>query len=521
MSEMGKEITTGGDGDQPEDLEPCLLTGRRATMQIGPGDSDSGEEDLSAPIEAAPRIAVQQDFFAEEEMQEPGVSGIQNYPFIHQQAASNSQQNDYTHVLQNIFADGLQFFQPIRIADFDLIDEQKPPGPKIVENYAMGDMLGQGSFGKVKDAVCLHSLRRVAIKIIKLKKNRSLLDRNKKERQIEDVRKEIRIMKNLNHPNVISLLDHFARPEKEKVYLVLEFCVGSIEQLIDHSPQKMLPEFQAHRYFVQLMDGVEYIHSRRVNHNDIKPGNLLLNLMGVLKISDFGTAAELDLFNTDGICKCGGTPQFAPPELADEKCHGNVKGAPVDMWCCGLTLYNFISGTYPFDMTVMPPHYGKLLNEIEHAPIKMPDNVAVSPHLSDLIYGLLEKEAKNRFGIAEVRECYWFRQNHPVKHQLAVQISAWNNLTRERGLSIIDGLRDLFNPEDDDQREEFEEADDIEPEQIIPQPGPSGVAQGRPSTSNVSVRALGAASSQQRQTKSPRPKAPLLSCFRTRDFSND
>ncbi|KAK0410570.1 hypothetical protein QR680_005201 [Steinernema hermaphroditum] len=490
MSEMGKEITTGGDGDQPEDLEPCLLTGRRATMQIGPGDSDSGEEDLSAPIEAAPRIAVQQDFFAEEEMQEPGVSGIQNYPFIHQQA-------------------------------FDLIDEQKPPGPKIVENYAMGDMLGQGSFGKVKDAVCLHSLRRVAIKIIKLKKNRSLLDRNKKERQIEDVRKEIRIMKNLNHPNVISLLDHFARPEKEKVYLVLEFCVGSIEQLIDHSPQKMLPEFQAHRYFVQLMDGVEYIHSRRVNHNDIKPGNLLLNLMGVLKISDFGTAAELDLFNTDGICKCGGTPQFAPPELADEKCHGNVKGAPVDMWCCGLTLYNFISGTYPFDMTVMPPHYGKLLNEIEHAPIKMPDNVAVSPHLSDLIYGLLEKEAKNRFGIAEVRECYWFRQNHPVKHQLAVQISAWNNLTRERGLSIIDGLRDLFNPEDDDQREEFEEADDIEPEQIIPQPGPSGVAQGRPSTSNVSVRALGAASSQQRQTKSPRPKAPLLSCFRTRDFSND
>lgn len=60
--------------------------------------------------------------------------------------------------------------------------------------------------------------------------------------------------------------------------------------MIDSVPQKKLPLFQAHRYFVQLIDGLEYLHGQGVIHKDIKPGNLLLTLDHSLKISDFGVA---------------------------------------------------------------------------------------------------------------------------------------------------------------------------------------------------------------------------------------
>lgn len=60
--------------------------------------------------------------------------------------------------------------------------------------------------------------------------------------------------------------------------------------MVDSAPQKKLPLFQAHRYFVQLLDGLEYLHGQGVIHKDIKPGNLLLTLDHTLKISDFGVA---------------------------------------------------------------------------------------------------------------------------------------------------------------------------------------------------------------------------------------
>lgn len=65
--------------------------------------------------------------------------------------------------------------------------------------------------------------------------------------------------------------------------------------MLDSAPQKRLPLFQAHRYFTQLVTGLEYLHGQRVIHKDIKPGNLLLTLDHSLKISDFGVA-EVSVF---------------------------------------------------------------------------------------------------------------------------------------------------------------------------------------------------------------------------------
>ena len=74
---------------------------------------------------------------------------------------------------------------------------------------------------------------------------------------------------------------------------------------------------QAHRYFTQLIDGLEYLHDSRVIHKDIKPGNLLLSREQILKISDFGVAEETDRFSNSDTCyQSTGTPRFQPPEIA-------------------------------------------------------------------------------------------------------------------------------------------------------------------------------------------------------------
>lgn len=112
--------------------------------------------------------------------------------------------------------------------------------------------------------------------------------------------------------------------------------------MLDSAPEKKLPLHQAHRYFCQLIEGLEYLHSCRVIHKDIKPGNLLLALDQTLKISDFGVAEQLELFAEDDTCTTGqGSPAFQPPEIANGR--ESFCGSKVDIWSSGVTLYVNIS----------------------------------------------------------------------------------------------------------------------------------------------------------------------------------
>lgn len=103
----------------------------------------------------------------------------------------------------------------------------------------------------------------------------------------------------------MELIDVLYNEEKQKMYLVMEYCVCVLQEILASAPSEKLPQFQAHKYFVQLIDGLEYLHGQGVIHNDIKPGNLLLTLDDCLKISDFGVAEKIEPFAPDDKCTKG------------------------------------------------------------------------------------------------------------------------------------------------------------------------------------------------------------------------
>ncbi|XP_076377947.1 lkb1/serine/threonine kinase 11 isoform X1 [Megalopta genalis] len=287
-----------------------------------------------------------------------------------------------------------------RVDSDQIIYEEKKKKCKFIGKYVMGDVLGEGSYGKVKEVLDSETLCRRAVKILKRKKLRRIPNGEL------NVQREIKLLRILKHKNVINLVDVLYNDEKEKMYLVMEFCVCGLQDMLGSTPLKKLPLWQAHDYFCQLLDGLEYLYSKGIVHKDIKPGNLLLALDGTLKISDFGVAEALDMFSEDDICKMGqGSPAFQPPEIANG-CE-TFSGFKVDIWSSGVTLYNITTGQYPFQ----GDNIYKLYENIGKGEYTIPEEV--EEPLRSLIQGMLQKDADKRFNLQQVRRHPWTICRHP------------------------------------------------------------------------------------------------------------
>ncbi|XP_023179960.1 serine/threonine-protein kinase STK11 [Drosophila hydei] len=291
---------------------------------------------------------------------------------------------------------GNMFFN--RVDSQDIIYQQKKKNIKMVGKYVMGDVLGEGSYGKVKEAMNSENLSRLAVKILTKRKLRRIPNGE------QNVTREIHLLKQLKHQNVVQLVDVMYNEEKQKMYLVMEYCIGGLQEMLDHAPEKKMPLYQAHGYFRQLVNGLEYLHSCRVIHKDIKPGNLLLTLDQTLKVSDFGVAEQLDMFAPDDTCTTGqGSPAFQPPEIANG--HETFAGFKVDIWSSGVTLYNLVTGLYPFE----GDNIYRLLENIGRSQWIAPDWLyELDESLAKLILGMLQADPSARLSLQQIRKDAWF-----------------------------------------------------------------------------------------------------------------
>ncbi|KAI8570112.1 hypothetical protein RHMOL_Rhmol01G0008100 [Rhododendron molle] len=182
-----------------------------------------------------------------------------------------------------------------------------------IGKYQLIRTIGEGMFAKVKLAVNTDNGQYVAIKIID---------------------KQMVVKRNLMY-QVIGT--------KTKIYMVMDYVSGG--QLSDKMLYvKRFDEREARKHFQLLIDAVDYCHSRGVYHRDLKPENLLLDRNGNLKVSDFGLSVLRkpgDLLST----ACG-SPSYVAPELITNK---GYEGAAVDIWSCGVILFELLAGFLPFD----------------------------------------------------------------------------------------------------------------------------------------------------------------------------
>ncbi|KAJ4786913.1 CBL-interacting serine/threonine-protein kinase 15 [Rhynchospora pubera] len=262
----------------------------------------------------------------------------------------------------------------------------------LLEKYEVGRLLGQGTFAKVYLAKNLKSGQTVAIKAF---------DKEKvfKVSLTEQIKREISVMKMVNHPNIIKLYEVMAT--KKKIYFAMEYAKGG-ELFQKIAKGGRVKEEIAHRYFRQLIDAVDFCHSRGIYHRDLKLENLLLDEEDNLKVTDFGLSALIRLEQQGGLLHttCG-TPAYVAPEVLSKK---GYDGAKTDIWSCGVILFVLVAGYLPFHDSNLMEMYKK----IQKGEFKCPS--WFSSRLKKLLHKILDPDPSTRLTVEGIKGMSWYRK---------------------------------------------------------------------------------------------------------------
>ncbi|XP_032287217.1 calcium/calmodulin-dependent protein kinase kinase 2 isoform X2 [Phoca vitulina] len=284
-----------------------------------------------------------------------------------------------------------------------------------LNQYTLKDEIGKGSYGVVKLAYNENDNTYYAMKVLSKKKliRQAGFPRRPPPRgtrpapggciqprgPIEQVYQEIAILKKLDHPNVVKLVEVLDDPNEDHLYMVFELVnQGPVMEVPTLKP---LSEDQARFYFQDLIKGIEYLHYQKIIHRDIKPSNLLVGEDGHIKIADFGVSNEFK--GSDALLSnTVGTPAFMAPESLSET-RKIFSGKALDVWAMGVTLYCFVFGQCPFmDERIMCLH-----SKIKSQALEFPDQPDIAEDLKDLITRMLDKNPESRIVVPEIKLHPW------------------------------------------------------------------------------------------------------------------
>ena len=256
-----------------------------------------------------------------------------------------------------------------------------------IGDYIIKETIGNGTFSKVKLGINKYTNEKVAIKLLEKKKITEKKD-------LERIFREMSIVKTLNHPNIIKTYEIF---ENEKYYyIIMDYCKGG--ELFDYIVKKgRLNEEETSFFFYQIINGLEYIHSKNIVHRDLKPENLLLTDKNKLKIIDFGLSNYFNL-NKENKTKLLKTPCGSPCYAAPEMVSGNkYNGFKTDIWAIGIVLYAMIVGYLPFEDSDNDILFQKILD----CDIEFPE--FLNELSIDIIKKILNSNCDERYSISDIK----------------------------------------------------------------------------------------------------------------------
>jgi serine/threonine protein kinase len=255
-----------------------------------------------------------------------------------------------------------------------------------VGEYEILEHLGAGGMGDVYKVQHVISSRIEAMKLIR----RELLGNRLAE---ERFLREIRVLAELNHPNIARLLT--ATEIDGSVAMIMEFVQGStIERLLKDGP---LSVEETNYYASQMLSALAYAHGRDVVHRDIKPANCMVTIdEGLVKVMDFGLARSMTQRKLTEDGSTSGTFDYMPPE----QIAGGKVDARTDLYALGVTMFEMVTGEVLFSHSdglgaIIRAHQ----TERPRAPIAMVPSIPL--RLNDIILKLLEKKPEDRYQSAE------------------------------------------------------------------------------------------------------------------------
>lgn len=269
---------------------------------------------------------------------------------------------------------------------------------RVVGNYTLGKVIGEGAYGKVRLGTHRITSTRVAIKQIPKAMSASLT-------------REIHHHRQLHHPHVTQMYEVIAT--ESHIWIVTELCCGG--ELFDYLAEKgRLSERESSIIFGQLALAVAYLHEKGIVHRDLKLENVLLDERCRVKLGDFGFTREYDRgVYMETFC---GTTGYAAPEMLQGK---RYLGPEVDVWSMGVILYCLLTGTLPFDDDDEAIMKEKVIKG------KYEDPEWLSTDARDLVRSILEVDPAKRLTIPQILASPWFTStpSAPVSDQMLLGVN--------------------------------------------------------------------------------------------------
>ncbi|KAF9788516.1 Pkinase-domain-containing protein [Thelephora terrestris] len=258
---------------------------------------------------------------------------------------------------------------------------------RVVGNYTLGKVIGEGTYGVVRLGTHRLTGTRVAVKQIPKAMSSTLT-------------REIHHHRQLHHPHVIQLYEVIAT--ENHIWLVTELCSGG--ELFDYLVEKgRVSEAETRIIFGQLCLSVAYIHGKGILHRDLKLENVLLDERCRVKLGDFGFTREFERGSLlETFC---GTTGYASPEMLQGK---KYIGPEVDVWSLGIILYTLLTGGLPFDDDDDVVMRRKIIKGEYDDPEWLSDEVR------DLIRKVLNQDSLQRLSISQILAHPWFTAHRPA-----------------------------------------------------------------------------------------------------------
>ncbi|PSS24926.1 Mitogen-activated protein kinase kinase [Actinidia chinensis var. chinensis] len=283
-----------------------------------------------------------------------------------------------------------------RIRKSRVFSKPCPPPPMAKDEstpirWRKGELIGCGAFGRVYMGMNLDSGELLAVKQVLVAGNSAL--KEKAQTHVSELEEEVKLLKNLSHPNIVRYLGTVR--EDETLNILLEFVPGgSISSLLGKFGS--FPESVIKMYTKQLLVGLDYLHNNGIMHRDIKGANILVDNKGCIKLADFGASKQVvELATVSGAKSMKGTPYWMAPEVILQTGHS----FSADIWSVGCTVIEMATGKPPWSQQYQEVAALFYIGTTKsHPPI--PEHL--SHEAKDFLLKCLQKEPESRPAACEL-----------------------------------------------------------------------------------------------------------------------